>query len=318
MQDWSLMYKIIGANDIFHKFIEIFQNVLNSHAPLKNIEVKTKKENKKLLSKELRRLINEKHRVFNEWKKDPNQELFNSYKVLRNNVNRKLRKASARISQLQKNNGNLSRTKLTQRNTEKIAKLKEGHNVISDEESIANCLNNCFARLGLYKGEIIAPKLPSFNFKGNEFNFRPVTRRELYKVIDKLPTQKSAGPGYIPSWALKDRKLSIGTHLQFAINECINANTLPEILNEAYVTPIYKKGDRHNPENRPISVTPTLAKIFERLLLEQMSEHLNMNKIINKNQFGFQKQKSCLNTIIALTEKINHYVEEKDIVLTIF
>ena len=56
--------------------------------------MKTKKEHKKWLSKELRSLINEKHRVFNEWKKDPNQELFNSYKVLRNNVNRKLRKAS--------------------------------------------------------------------------------------------------------------------------------------------------------------------------------------------------------------------------------
>ena len=64
-------------------------------------------------------------------------------------------------------------------------------------------------------------------------------------------------------------------------------------------------------------VTPTLAKNFERFLLEQMSEHLDMNKIINKNQFGFLKQKSCLNTIIALTEKINHYIEEKDIVLTI-
>ena len=49
-----------------------------------------------------------------------------------------------------------------------------------------------------------------------------------------------------------------------------------------------------------------------------MSEHLDMNKIINKNQFGFQKQKSCLNTKFALTEKINHYVEEKDTVLTIF
>ena len=94
LQDWLLMYKIKGANEIFHKFIEIFQNVLNSHAPLKNIEVKTKKEIKKWLSKELRSLINEKHRVFNEWKKDPNQELFISYKVLRNNVNRKLRKAS--------------------------------------------------------------------------------------------------------------------------------------------------------------------------------------------------------------------------------
>ena len=49
-----------------------------------------------------------------------------------------------------------------------------------------------------------------------------------------------------------------------------------------------------------------------------MSEHLDLNKIINKNQFGFQKQKSCLNTIIALTENINHYVEEKGLVLTIF
>ena len=180
-------------------------------------------------------------------------------------------------------------------------------------------MNNCFARFGIYKGEIIAPKLPSFYFKGNEFNFRPVTRRELYKVIDKLPTQKSAGPGYIPSWALKDCNLSIGTHFQFAINECINANTFPEILKEAYVTPIYKKGDRHNPERyRPISVTPTLAKNFERLRLEQMSENLDINKKINKNQFGFHKQKSCLNTIIALTEKINHYGAEKDIVLTIF
>ena len=48
-----------------------------------------------------------------------------------------------------------------------------------------------------------------------------------------------------------------------------------------------------------------------------MSEHLDVNKVINKNQFGFQKQK-CLNTIFALTEKINHYAEEKNIVLTIF
>ena len=152
-------------------------------------------------------------------------------------------------------------------------------------------MNNCFARLGLYKGEIIAPKLPSFNFKGNEFNFRPVIRRELYKVVDKLPTQKSAGPGYIPSLALKDCKLSIGTHLGFAINGCIKANTFHEILEEAYVTPIYKKGDRHNPENyRPISVTPTLAKIFERLLLEQMLEHFDLNKIINQNQFTFQNK----------------------------
>ena len=80
------MYKNIGASGIFHKFIEIFHNVLNIQATLKKIEVKTKKVHKKWLSKELRSLINEKHRVFNEWKKDTNQELFNSYKVLRKTI----------------------------------------------------------------------------------------------------------------------------------------------------------------------------------------------------------------------------------------
>ena len=78
LQDWSLMYKNIGANEMVHNFIEIFQNVLNIHAHLRKLEVKTKKEHKKWLSKELRSLINEKHCVFNEWKKGPYQELFNS------------------------------------------------------------------------------------------------------------------------------------------------------------------------------------------------------------------------------------------------
>ena len=158
---------------------------------MKNIEVKTKKENKKWLSKELRSLINEKHRVFNEWKKDPNQELFNSYNVLRNNVNRKLRKASDDYTKhffdnlpTSKEQWKFIKNKInSNKQTEEITKLKEGHNVISDKKK--HCL-----------------------------------------LFEKL---------FCPSWTCK---LSIGTHLQFAINECINANTFPEILEEAYVTPI--------------------------------------------------------------------------------
>ena len=86
--------------------------------------------------------------------------------------------------------------------------------------------------------------------------------------------------------------MSIGTHLQFAINECISKNIFPDIFKKAYVTPIYKKGDPLEAGNyRPISVTPTLAKIFERLLLQQMLEHVEKYKIIIKNQFGFLKRK---------------------------
>ena len=59
----------------------------------------------------------------------------------------------------------------------------------------------------------------------------------------------------------------------------------------AYVTPIFKKGDKLDSTNyRPISVTPSFAKISERLLLPQMMEFIDTHKIINEEQFGFQKK----------------------------
>ena len=65
-----------------------------------------------------------------------------------------------------------------------------------------------------------------------------------------------------------------------------------DVLKKACVTPTYKKGDPLEAENyRPISDTPTLAKIFERLLLQQMLEHVE-KYVINKNQFGFLNRKS--------------------------
>ena len=73
LQDWSLMYRNIGANGIFHKFFEIFQNVLNSHA-----QSEKRKGTQKWLSIQLlsvvsiemavSSLLNEKHRVFIDWK----------------------------------------------------------------------------------------------------------------------------------------------------------------------------------------------------------------------------------------------------------
>ena len=73
--------------------------------------------------------------------------------------------------------------------------------------------------------------------------------------------------------------MAIGVHLQFTINECIKTNVFPSELKKAYVTPIYKKGDKQKGENyRPISVTPMFAKIFERLLLNQLSEYTEKHK----------------------------------------
>ena len=130
----------------------------------------------------------------------------------------------------------------------KIDKLREGSHFVEDDRKIANILKNCFTRLGLYKGKDVSPNHSSLTFEGPEFSLQEVTRKELYDVNDNLPKHKSPGPVYIPAWALKDSKLSIRSHLQFVVNECINKNTFPIILKTAHDTPVYEKGDRLEPE----------------------------------------------------------------------
>ena len=90
--------------------------------------------------------------MFTEWKKDHNQELFNSYKVLKNNAKRKIYKASddytkqsfenlssflsKTIFPTSKEQWKFIKTKInSNKHTETISKLKEGHNVISDEKT---------------------------------------------------------------------------------------------------------------------------------------------------------------------------------------
>ena len=47
--------------------------------------------------------------------------------------------------------------------------------------------------------------------------------------------------------------------------------SFPNCLKLTDITPIHKKGKKDNKENyRPVSILPTLLKIFERILFEQI------------------------------------------------
>ena len=123
-----------------------------------------------------------------------------------------------------------------------------------------------------------------------KFTFRTVTRKELYSFIDSPDDNKAAGPGEVSVRLIKSCKLAIGVHLQFALNECNKEKIFPTKMKLACVT-IFKKSDKLDSKNyRPISITPSFAKIFERLLLTQMMDFIDKHKIFIKEQFEFQKK----------------------------
>lgn len=70
----------------------------------------------------------------------------------------------------------------------------------------------------------------------------------------------------------------------------------------------FTNNDVNNPTSyRPIPVLTSFAKVFERLLHNQITEYISDNKILANHQYGFRKKKNyCNNTtdaIINITEK---------------
>ena len=55
------------------------------------------------------------------------------------------------------------------------------------------------------------------------------------------------------------------------------------------VAPVYKSGDKDGLNNyRPISVLPTVARVFEKILYGQVYDHFTSNKVLGDQQFGFR------------------------------
>ena len=85
-------------------------------------------------------------------------------------------------------------------------------------------------------------------------------------------------------------------------------------MKTAIVTPIHKKGDIKDPGNyRPISVLPVASKLLERLLADQILEHLNKNKILSCVQHGYRKSYSTTTSLVQILEDVRKSTEKREI-----
>ena len=74
-----------------------------------------------------------------------------------------------------------------------------------------------------------------------------------------------------------------------------------QFLKMANVSPVYKKNDNMSKGNyRPVSVLPTMSKIFESILADQLSTFLET--VYNPFTAAFRKHHSCQSILIKIIE----------------
>ena len=109
---------------------------------------------------------------------------------------------------------------------------------------------------------------------------------------------------------LKVLKNEIAAPLTVIINQMLYTGIFPDALKVSKVIPLYKKDDKQLFSNyRPISLLPSISKIFEKVILIQLTEYLNNNNILHKNQYGFRKHYSTELASLHLVDKIYYKMD---------
>ena len=101
-----------------------------------------------------------------------------------------------------------------------------------------------------------------------------ISENDITTVINNLNTRKPTTFNNIPAKLIKEN-CDICTHLCKIFNNSIISNTFPDNLKIADIIPGHKKDEKTKKENyRPISILPTVSKIFERILYNQINAHM--------------------------------------------
>ena len=123
-----------------------------------------------------------------------------------------------------------------------------------------------------------------------------VTLQNLLKYSIKLSNKLS-------SRLIRECADLISTYISITFNCCLTTGTFPDDWKLAKVTPIFKQGDRSDMNNyRPISVISAIAKVFERIVYNQLSSYLSENNILSKYQSGFRSFHSTVTALLEATD----------------
>lgn len=142
----------------------------------------------------------------------------------------------------------------------------------------------------------------------------PVTNRlttdkyEVTRLIQRLKLRTAPGADAIYNIQLKHLPRKGIAALTTIYKACLHLHYIPACWKLATIVPILKAGKpkKEASSYRPISLLPTLSKIFEKIIASRMDHHLKQNDVMMQEQYGFRSKHSTVHQLYRLTNEIRH------------
>ena len=102
-------------------------------------------------------------------------------------------------------------------------------------------------------------------------------------------------------------------------NSCLDHGVFPDAFKFSKITPLFKKGSRHQIENyRPISILSNLNKIFEKLMHTRLSSFFESRNVISCSQFGFRPNSNTELATLKLLSRIIPAFYDKSYAIAVY
>ena len=312
-QPWGNVYRHGNPNEMWGTWKSLLMNVIDRHAPLRTRRVSSKRS--PWVTNEL------KHLMFNRdyLKKraiSSKDEKWCEYRRARNQVNNEIKKAKRFYftKNLDIHKGDMKRSwklinELNSRNckkAKKISEIKMGEQVVTSSGEMAEIFNSYFSDIAAD----LAAEIPASEHKpetylvptNKTFTLEIPIIDTVYRLLKTIDEKKSSGLDKIPNKLLKIAADVIAPSLTEIFAKSIYTGIFPNEWKKARVSPVHKNGAKHEPSNyRPMSVIPTVSKIFEKIVFDQLNKYFNDNNLLTSCQSGFRSLHSTMTALLEAT-----------------
>lgn len=316
------------------KAIEILISCINEITDKSKFKFKIKSSNKlkPWITNGIIISIKKRDKMKKHLKNNSNIKKVDEYKNYRNNLNKLITKTKndyykQKINENIQDVGKIYKivSDVTNQNNQKesvIEKIKSGGKTIVNEKEMSNFCNDYFINIGINMLNTIKDTKEQINIQYNSLSsmyLKPVENDEILEHIHSLKNKCASGYDHISTKTIKHLYRYIVEPLKHIINRTFKTTLVPIQFKTSIVTPIHKAGSRNEISNyRPISVLSNLSKIFEKCLKKRLTDFLNINNIISKNQFGFQNGKSTEDAMYQMVNDITNNLDKSNVCIAAF
>lgn len=311
----NINFEEADPNNLISYFNESIIASLNNFAPF--TEKKLKRPNNPWLTNALRREFRERDALYKRARRTSDQNLLRLYKMKRKDLKNKLN--IARDNYFKTILENSSHKSNVWTDLKRVGIIKPNKSSPLDHFD-ANNLNIFYAN--------ILKKHPScsrdFIFELSTLTSRKVSSLLNWTQIDivdvtknlQLTLQKSKGKspdGLDIKW-LRDHLQQVSIFLMNILNRSLETSIFPEVWKSVFIVPLNKiNSPKSMSDTRPIANLSHFAKVFERIIANQLVEYLESNNLLDDYQSGFRKFHSTQGALLLLTEEIRRAIDREDL-----